>query len=997
MISPASALLATFLAVGAGALGATPSVNALRYSDDYVLRTWEVTEGLSDNHITSIARSADGYLWITNFSGLFRFDGSRFVLMDTESMPGLPTRWVAPVFAARNGALWLGLERGGVACWRGNEVTTLVPISPRPTSEVWPWSFAEESSGAVWVGITNGARALRISGGTVTAYSTAEGIPAGAHTMVRVGTDGKVWAATSSGCAVFDGRRFQPIDPEAGGGDHLLIALSRAGGMWTIRGGKLLREDSSGKRLETIAPEWLPGAGQINALLEDRDGALWIGTRDFGLLRFSDGAFSRVRTSFGDITCLEQDREGNLWVGTWGGGLNRLSPRHFFLRPTGLANDVVRSLGEDTEGRLWILDRNGEPARATEPGGHAFAPVPGWPAGQHAITLCADPAGGVWLGTPKGLAQWRDGELRETAFQEPVVALLAGRDDRQWLATDRDNIVRHRNGHWETVGHFPGAFLLAEDASGTLWVGTRHGEVFRRDGSRFAAVPLPGAGAEETVRFLVPDGKGTMWIGTLLGGLYRWKDGHVQRVPAPEGVSLAEVRSLLIERAKSPAQDIFWIGTATGLLRVSRADLEGFLDGRQAALRLVPCGSNEGLPNAEFTEGAQNTAQGRDGHLWFATNRGVLEIQPGAAPESPTEARVIVEEASAGPLTFRAGVSKSWIFPPLPGAIRIRYTLPDLRNPEEARFRYRLEAGSEAGQWIDAGHQRETTIFQPEPGSYRFEVTAAVGDGPWLSPVAAVDFTVRPAWWQTAVFRWSVALAVIGAIAMGVRGIVLLRMRARIRQLEQEHAVESERGRIARDMHDELGANLTHIAATTRLATLEPADATADHLREIAAVARQTVDSLDVIVWAVNPHNDTLAGTVEYIGKFAARFLAAAEIEAEIDLPDAIPAWHVSAELRHHLFLAVKEALNNVVKHSGAARARLTIRIVAGTLEVVVADEGRGFTPGAAEHFSNGLVNIRDRMAGIGGRCRIESRPGAGSRVTLELPLSAKFSPPGPA
>jgi signal transduction histidine kinase len=209
-------------------------------------------------------------------------------------------------------------------------------------------------------------------------------------------------------------------------------------------------------------------------------------------------------------------------------------------------------------------------------------------------------------------------------------------------------------------------------------------------------------------------------------------------------------------------------------------------------------------------------------------------------------------------------------------------------------------------------------------------------------------------------------------------------MRARIRRLEQEHAIERERGRIARDMHDEIGANLTHIAAATRLATIEPATG---HLDEIAAVARQTVDSLDEIVWAVNPRNDTLAGTVEYIAKHASRFLAAAGIAAEIDLPDGLPEQNISAEVRHHLFRVVKEALNNVAKHSGAANARLEIRVGRKSLEIVVADDGHGFDPGAADAFSNGLANMRSRMAGIGGRCRIESAAGAGSRVTLELPL----------
>jgi signal transduction histidine kinase len=777
--------------------------------------------------------------------------------------------------------------------------------------------------------------------------------------------------------------------------------------MWAIRGGKLLRYSGSGERQETIAPDWLQGTTQINALLEDQTGALWIGTRDLGLLRFKDGEFKRVRTSFTDISTIIEDREENLWVGTWGGGLNRLSPCHFFLWETtqGTENGAIRSICDDSEGRMWVLNLDGVPARAADAGAHSFMPVPGWSGQVWGTVLCADRKAGVYMGTPNGLMQWKDGAASGTSFHEAIATLFMDRKGTLWIATDSGKIFSYRDGRSEAEGVINGALAMAEDSSGCLWVGTHYGEIYRRISGRFMQVAKLDAASDKTVRFIVPDGNDTVWIGAQSGGLYRWKNGRITQVPETAGLSLVEVRSMLIERAgpsgnrgDSSPRDVLWIGTSAGLLRVPREDLEGYMEGRRATLNIVPCGSNEGLPNAEFTEGNLNSAiQTGDGHLWFATNRGALEIPPGVAPDGPTLAHVMIEEASAGSVTYRPDTSNSVVFPPLPGAIRIQYTLPELRMPEQVRFRYRLGGSMGNGQWIDAGNQRETTIIQAEPGNYRFEVTAAVGDGPWLPSSAVMDFMVRPAWWQTAAFRGLVTLAAIGIIAAGVKEIVSRRMRARIRRLEQESAIERERGRIARDMHDELGANLTHIAATTRLAALEPADAAAGHLREIASVARQTVDSLDEIVWAVNPRNDTLSGTVEYIGKFAARFLAAAGIGVEIDIPNRPLAMEISAEFRYHLFLAVKEALNNVVKHSGAANAQLTIRITPDSLEVVVTDDGHGFSSNGADDFSNGIMNMRTRMSEIVGECRIESRPGAGSSVTFDLPFSAKTGRSSPA
>ena len=800
---------------------------------------------------------------------------------------------------------------------------------------------------------------------------------------------GGVWVATASGCAVFDGERFQPADPDAGGSDRVTLGPARSGGMWAVRGGKLLRYDAAGGRLETTEPAWLGGAGQINALHEDAGGALWIGTRNFGLLRYKGGKFERVPTSFGDISCLVEDGEGRLWAGTWGGGLNRLSPRHFFLRQIwqGRPRAALRSLCEDGEGRLWALGDESASLCVSDRDGRVFSPAPGWPAERRATVVGADEEGRVWVGTPQGLWQWREEGWRRTSLAESVVALSAGRGGVIWATTGSGGLFRgDAEGRFEPMGAVHEALALAEDAQGRLWAGDLHGRVLVREGGVFRPVPLPGAGGDETVRFLVPDGD-AMWIGTLLGGIYRWKDGRVARVPAPADLSLAEVRSLLIERVRGAAErDVFWIGTATDLWRISRKDLVASLDGGGAELNLVRCGSNEGLPSLEFAPGSRNAAQTRDGRLWFATNRGLLEILPGAADQVASGARVLIEEASAGGVVFSPGSPDEAVFPPRPDAIRIRYTLPELGTPERVRFRYRLGDTGDGGRWIDAGSQREATLVRPEPGRYRLEVTATTGDGAWLSPSATMEFSVAPAWWQTGLFRAAVALVCAGAVAAGVRGIVMRRMRAKIHRIKLEHAVERERARIARDMHDELGANLTLIAAMSGMAAHEPEEG-AKNLGEIETTARRTVEALDEIVWAVNPRHDTLAATVEYIGKFGAGFLAKAGIEAELVLPESIEHRALSAELRHHLFLAVKESLNNVVKHSGATSARLEIRTGAASVEIVVSDNGRGLDPGGADRFANGLVGMQERMAGVGGSCRVENRPEGGCRVVFELPL----------
>ncbi len=247
----------------------------------------------------------------------------------------------------------------------------------------------------------------------------------------------------------------------------------------------------------------------------------------------------------------------------------------------------------------------------------------------------------------------------------------------------------------------------------------------------------------------------------------------------------------------------------------------------------------------------------------------------------------------------------------------------------------------------------------------------------------------EPHFWQTRWFPAAAAASIAGlaggSMAVWLRG----RHRRRVERLELSFALHKERARIARDMHDELGASLTQIGITTELAKFEPGDA-GRYFDDIATITREAVTSLDEIVWAVNPRNDTLPNFLEYLGQHAVDYLTAAGIACEIDFPETVPLCPFPAEVRHHLFLVVKEALANVVKHSGARGVRLSAAFAEGKVRLAIADAGAGYKTGAQRPGSDGLQNIRDRIAELGGSIQIESAPGQGTRVNLSLPLTAR-------
>jgi signal transduction histidine kinase/ligand-binding sensor domain-containing protein len=952
--------------------------DSIPVSEQYVLRTWGVDEGLPSNRVTSLTQTPDGYLWVGTLGGLARFDGVKFTTFYTEKTSGLESDRVQALFTARDGSLWVGLDWRGVARRVGDQFHVIAPVAPHTTG--WTTSFAQDASGAVWFGYETPIKVSRWVKGQLTAYSERDGLAVGkggAHENEVASTaNGTIWHANTAGCGPFDGKRFQSIDPADGEGGHL--ARAGDGGMWATRGNRLVHYHPDGSQ-GTVADV---SALFVHVMMEDSSGTLWVGTNNAGLMRFRDGKWARVPVEGGAVSSLFEDREGDIWVGTSSAGVSRLHARRFHLRQTkdGLLDDDTTSVCADNEGRLWLAGRGSMLVRATDATNRAFNVPSGWPDWPRGImTVHSDPTGGVWVGTGHGLLHIREGTFRRESLLDPVTALQVDRNGILWAAIVKGPLVRREAGQdirMPETGGLIRVISLAEDAVGRIWAGTEDGLVFQKSGEQFVPVPLPGAGLGDGIRFIVPDGPDTVWIGAWRGGLYRWRDGRISRLPNGAGLPMDDLRSLMI----TPEGD-FWVGTASGLLRVARDEIEPVMDGRQTSLNCIAYGRDDGLPSTEFSLGFRGaTTRTPDGHLWFATARGALEILPKEKHSPPIAALpVLIEEVRLGGTAMDSNGGAGLVIPPRSGPLEIRYTLAQLSASERVRFRYRL-SGMRGDEWIDADRQRTALFSYMPPGDYRFEVAAAGADGLWLPRTASLALTVRAAWWETSWFRLGVGLLGALALAVLVKLGVKRRMRARMRRLEQENVLERERTRLARDLHDQVGASLTQIALQVQAAT------SADSRAMLADSVRQTMDDLDGVVWATNPINDTLDSLLQYLVRFSWDFLKPADVRLRIDFPDEVPSHILPPEFRHHVLLVVREALNNAVKYSASSEIHLGASFGADALTITVADNGRGFDPAACGADGNGLSNMRERAASLSGECRIDSRPGAGASITLIVP-----------
>ncbi|MCF7786528.1 MAG: ATP-binding protein [Prosthecobacter sp.] len=991
MVSPRSrhAVLCAVLAVGLHGMVAVaePARDAVPLSEDYVLKVWEMDDGLPNNTVTGITQTPDGYLWLATNAGLSRFDGVRFTVFPRTSSPEFSTSMPYKLRCSREGDLWIGLIRGGVVRLREGRFETIVPSSPREGRANLVTSFAEDAAGAMWIGLAPEQKALRWENGLLTTFTAEHGIGPDADTQVRADRDGRIWFATKGGCGTFDGERFQPVD--ANGGTRVQLTRARAGGMWAARGKHLIHYGADNTPVIVGELPWPKGAVEVVMLFEDDTQNVWLGTRGSGLFRFTSGRFLHVPTSHQAISAISQDREHNLWVGTRGGGLNRLRPGRFVLREAkdGLGTDSVVSLCEDADKTLWIGLRESPPVRATSLGNKTFAQAEGWTGGL-VTSVCADPSKGIWIGTDGArVIRWRDGVFTKLDLHARSGQVLADTHGDVWMAILTDQLLRWHDSDAPSGAvdeKLPRVRALAEDGRGHIWAGTDDGGLYRREGEHFMPVPMPGAKPRQSIRFIVPDGPDTVWVGASGGGLARWRTGHMSRLTADAGLPTNDLRSLVLDEDGN-----LWLTAGTALIRAERQGTENALDGKEGRVPMVMFGREDGLRNVGFAYGRRNAAiRTHDGHLWFATDRGALDVNPHVVRRTEPLPPILIEGMQINGRSVAWNTVPPLVLPPKPAPVEFHYTVPTFRSADKLRFRHRL-IGIDDG-WTEVQDQRIATYPRLPPGEYRFEVAVSEPGGTWQTALVAPVFTVSAAWWETWWFRALSRLIAAVVLAWLVRLIVKRRMRARMMAMEQQHALERERARIARDMHDELGSSLTRIALMSELASDEPemAGQAGERLGEIARMARAVSGSLDEIVWTVNPRNDTLERLIGYIAESGREHLELANVEVHLDLPENIPALAVPSDTRHQLLLAVKEVVNNVVKHAAARTATLCLEFQNGVLKITIRDDGRGFDPATIADSSNGLINMQHRLEALRGSVQITSRLGNGCIVTFTVPMA---------
>lgn len=799
---PSLVLLAVLTLAGALPLAALDPDRAItQYARDF----WNADNGLPQASVQAIAQTPDGYLWLGTQDGVVRFDGVQFATFDLRNTPAMRSGYVNDLEVDGEGSLWI-CTRDGLLRYRDGTFTRFDPKDGIAGNYITGAYAARD--GSLWAATRNGLS--RLHKGAWTSFTTKQGLISDSFTAVTGDSNGRVWAGTRSGlCRLRDGA-WRCYRKQDGLASEVITSLlpDRDGGLWIGEEGGLNRVNGSAP--ETFSSiQGLPNE-LVWSLSFDSSGNLWIGTNGGGLLRYSRGAIAAFTDKEGlsdnFVRATLEDREGSLWIGTEAGGLTRLKDGTFitYSAQEGLSNDVVLPVYVDRRGVLWAgtggggLNRfeNGKfTVYSTRDGLSSDVPVAMYEAAN----------GDFWIGTAKGLNLYKDGKFtvygpKEGLVNEFIYSLQEDEDGTLWVGTRGGGVFLFRNGQvikriTEPDG-LTNTFITAlHPAKGGMWILTNHGLALYQNGKLRLFSAKDGL-SNDVMTSALEDADGTLWFGTSGGGLLRYRNGKFATLTTRNGLF-----DDMIHHVLEDSRGYFWISCNKGIHRISKKDVNDFMDGRTGRVTERVFGIADGMKSRECYGGFMDAgARTPDGRLWFPTIKGLVTVDPAALQFNRIPPPVLVERVVAGEQTMKAGEE----LPPGKRKLEFHYTALSFLVPEKVQFRYQLEGFD--SQWVDAGSRRVAYYTNLPPGEYRFRVTASNNDGVWNEAGAGFHFALKPFFYQT---KWFYGLALMTGILFVLAGhrLRVRQLRARERELmslveERTRSLREEKGKTERALRE---------------------------------------------------------------------------------------------------------------------------------------------------------------------------------------------------
>ena len=980
-----------------------------------------VNDGLSNSTVTVIAQDQAGFIWLGTEDGLNRFDGLGFTSFynDPRDSNSIPANVIYGLLCDREGTLWVGTARG--LCRYDPAIAAFIRTPILRSGERLPQSIpamaiVQDGRGALWVSSADSLYELIVHGFAPPAIRRSIG---GGPTSLATDASGGVWFFRGSvlfryRCETDSVERVSlpgmprleqilTIYPQS---DSVLWLGSESDGA--------VRYDLKRSTFE----HFLPGPGKakrlganvVSRILADGHGSVWISHFE-GVDRYIENEKTITHytgTPFNPYSLLGKrggplfiDRAGVLWIGTYHGGVNRIDPnRNRFTHLLPISENPrderngVRAVVEARDGGVWAGTDYG--LRHFSRRGNRFVldrtseGIPAVLRKAEITALCEDVDGSLWVGSGAKLHHLFPQSGRIRTFQHEagnpssfsgsgILVIYRDRENEIWVGTEHlgvdrydrrtSGFVHHRYSPADPGSlHAEGVWAIFEDSRRRVWFGAWNRgvlNVYDRTSGRFTQYPNdpndPQSSSHDAVRAICEDDSGNLWFGTWAGGLSRldMATNRFTSFTQVDGLPSDYIKAMLMDRRGK-----LWIASERGLTAFPIASRKprNFTE-------------KDGLQSDFFF--SNSSCAGAGGLLYFGGAFGITVFHPDSIRDNPIVPPIVITEMkvfdkpvgilpSESRTEFRLAYDQNFV--------SFDFLAFDYSDPTRIQYAYRME-GLEK-EWIPCGTRRYASYTHLDPGTYIFHVRGTNSDGVWNEAGTSVTFTIAPPFWQTLWFR--------GLAAALVASILYLGYRIRINRLLE---VERLRTRIAADLHDDVGSNLSSIALASQLLSRKlilPSGEQAQ-LDEIGTTALQTSEMMKEIVWLLNPKNDSLDDLLLRMKSVAASLLR--NIPYRFEGPGEKLSARVNLSMKRNLFLMYKEILNNVARHSEATDVVINVGYEHGRLRIAVHDNGRGFeadkpSPG------NGLGNLADRSRQIGAKLRIVSAPGKGTAVTLESEIT---------
>jgi signal transduction histidine kinase/ligand-binding sensor domain-containing protein len=979
-------------------VGRVWAVDPNRHISQYAHNSWTNQDGFLPGAVNAIAQTADGYLWIGTSAGLVRFDGIRFVPWDAPGEPlGFSSSEITALLGARDGSIWIAARasstRQNLSHWTGRQWVSI------PVEGTGIWSILESRSGTVWI-----SRPLcEVAGIGLHCYRRADGTPFDHADSVAEDTAGSLWVGSDIDLVRWKSGTFSVYAPaglksNAGIDGVAALAAASDGSVWA---GMVPRGPGVGLQ-HLVEGQWKPWVISgfdssnlsVEALLMDRQGALWIGTNDQGIYRIYQDKVEHFRSSDGlssdNVFKLFEDREGNIWVAT-NKGIDRFRDLRVatYSIVDGLCTSEVDAVLAAHDGTLWIGgDRALGDLRQDHPS--CIATGKSLP-GNQVTSLFEDREHRLWVGIDNSLTIYEKGEFRPIDRRDGTgLGLIAGItedvDRNIWVVTAGRHRALIRIADRTVQEEFeapriPAPHKVAADPQGGIWLGLMNGDLARYRDGRMDTFHFD-RGVESPVVQLSVSSDGSV-LGATQSGLIGWKNGKRQSLTSRNGLPCDAVDAFI-----SDDTGTLWLYMRCGLVAIAKAELQKWWEQPEVTVKLRVLDMLDGAqPGIAPFQGSARTA---DGRLWFANGSLLQMIDPGRLAYNTVPPVVHVEDVYADQKRYEGGTALR--LPPATRNVQIDYTAPAFAVPQKIHFRYRLE-GHDA-DWQEPGTRRQAFYSDLRPGQYRFQVIASNEDGVWNETGATLDLSVAPAWYQT---TWFMVVCVLLAL-LSVWTVYRLRMRQVARALGARFDERlAERTRIARDLHDTLLQTIQGSKLVVDDALEQPDDLMrmrrvveqlSQWLQRAVQEGRTALNSLREPTVQSNDLPEALKRATEE------RQIQDPRMEVHFSMVGAARELHPL--VRYEVYQIGDEAIRNAWAHSKGSRLEIELKY-ANDLVLRVGDNGVGMdssmlNQGKEGHF--GLQGMRERSSRIGGKLTIDSSGRSGTEVTIIVPGRVAFQRP---